>query len=170
MSAEESAFRAQSEESIEVEEDGGVKDGSIFDANQAKAATTTSSRHGDMLLPPTMTKQGLECSIHRCPKALKRELERIFPDTEIGEDFLAIPTAQHAKMDLVRIGQEVENEKDALLETVSRVPGSLPCSPLPAACALLQFMDFAKPVCDELISQGYWADYIDPCSGLPVSV
>ena len=87
-----------------------------------------------------MTKQGLECSVHRCPKALKRELERIFPDTEIGEDFLAIPTAQHAKMDLVRIGQEVEDEKDALLETVSLVPSSPPAAHLllPLANPLLR--------------------------------
>lgn len=29
-------------------------------------------------------------------------------------------------------------------------------------------MSFAKAVCDRLIEQGYWADYIDPCSGLPM--
>lgn len=30
-------------------------------------------------------------------------------------------------------------------------------------------MVLAKLLCDELILEGYWADYIDPCSGLPVS-
>lgn len=29
-------------------------------------------------------------------------------------------------------------------------------------------MAWAQPVCDHLIAQGHWADYIDPCSGLPV--
>ncbi len=29
-------------------------------------------------------------------------------------------------------------------------------------------MGWAVKVCDALIAQGHWADYIDPCSGLPV--
>ena len=29
-------------------------------------------------------------------------------------------------------------------------------------------MEFAKAVCNKLIDRGHWADYIDPCSGLPV--
>jgi len=33
---------------------------------------------------------------------------------------------------------------------------------------MLQFMSFAKPVCERLEAAGYWADYIDPCSGLPM--
>ena len=32
----------------------------------------------------------------------------------------------------------------------------------------MQFMDFAKLVCEWLMGNGYWADYIDPCSGLPM--
>ena len=29
-------------------------------------------------------------------------------------------------------------------------------------------MTLAQVLCDELIVEGFWADYIDPCSGLPV--
>jgi ATP-dependent Lon protease len=29
-------------------------------------------------------------------------------------------------------------------------------------------MTLAQVLCDELIVEGHWADYIDPCSGLPV--
>lgn len=29
-----------------------------------------------------------------------------------------------------------------------------------------QFVEFAREVCGQLQAQGYWADYIDPCSGL----
>ena len=29
-------------------------------------------------------------------------------------------------------------------------------------------MELAKGICEEFIVLGYWADYIDPCSGLPV--
>ena len=30
-------------------------------------------------------------------------------------------------------------------------------------------MEFAKGVCNKATDRGHWADYIDPCSGLPVS-
>ena len=33
---------------------------------------------------------------------------------------------------------------------------------------LVQFMEFAKGVCNKATDRGHWADYIDPCSGLPV--
>jgi hypothetical protein len=99
------SVKETSEEGIEDE---GVAE-SIFKGSVQK----------NMLMPPTMTKPGLEFSVHLCPKALKRELSRVFPDTEISDNFLAIPTAQCAKMDLVRVGEEVEEEKDALLINVS---------------------------------------------------
>ena len=34
--------------------------------------------------------------------------------------------------------------------------------------ALSQFIDFARDFCDKIVAQGYWADFIDPCSGLPM--
>jgi Methylmalonic aciduria and homocystinuria type D protein len=34
----------------------------------------------------------------------------------------------------------------------------------------VQFCEFAKAACDLLAARGYWADYIDPCSGLPVGI
>jgi hypothetical protein len=34
--------------------------------------------------------------------------------------------------------------------------------------AAMQFMSFSKRVCASLSAAGYWADYADPCSGLPV--
>ena len=45
------------------------------------------------------------------------------------------------------MGDAVDKEKDALLE---------------------RFFAFARLVCAALRDQGHWADYIDPCSGLPV--
>ena len=32
----------------------------------------------------------------------------------------------------------------------------------------LQFLEFGEEVCSKIKAQGYWADYIDPCSGLPM--
>lgn len=60
---------------------------------------------------------------------------------------LIIPTCQQSDIDLVNWGEKADNEKDRLLE---------------------QFMEFAKIVCNHLTSLQYWADYIDPCSGLPM--
>ncbi|PSC75053.1 Methylmalonic aciduria and homocystinuria type D mitochondrial [Micractinium conductrix] len=60
---------------------------------------------------------------------------------------LVIPTCQHAQVDLVQMGEKVETEKDRLLE---------------------RFVEFAKVVCERLAAAGHWADYIDPCSGLPM--
>lgn len=60
---------------------------------------------------------------------------------------LIIPTRQRANVELVHMGERVENEKDRLLEN---------------------FMAFAKEVCNYLEARGHWADYIDPCSGLPM--
>lgn len=37
-------------------------------------------------------------------------------------------------------------------------------------CCPAQFMEWSRCVCDRLQDQGYWCDYIDPCSGLPVRV
>ena len=50
-------------------------------------------------------------------------------------------------MELVQRGEDVEDEKDRLLE---------------------RFMDFGAEVCKRLAAAGFWADYIDPCSGLPM--
>jgi len=35
-----------------------------------------------------------------------------------------------------------------------------------ARCA--QFIEFARELCEKIRALGYWADYIDPCSGLPM--
>ncbi len=35
-------------------------------------------------------------------------------------------------------------------------------------CMTLQFIVFGKYLCEQLRARGYWADYIDPCSGLPM--
>jgi hypothetical protein len=68
-------------------------------------------------------------------------------EEEKREKLLIIPTIQKSRVDTVRFGVEVEEEKDRCLE---------------------YFADFARPLCESLRSEGHWADYIDPCSGLPV--
>lgn len=93
------------------------------------------------------------------------------PPARHNAGLLLVPTCQHSKMDLVQTGEAVEEEKDTLLETVQG--NSVLCCLFPAsACptlTCLQFMEFAKGVCNKATDRGHWADYIDPCSGLPVS-
>lgn len=88
----------------------------------------------------------MEYSVHRVPAPIRREVQSVFPKQDLDK-LLIVPTCQHADLDLVSTGEKVEGEKDRLLE---------------------RFMAWAKVVCDKLLEQGHWADYIDPCSGLPM--
>lgn len=69
------------------------------------------------MLPTHKTALGMEFSVHEPPKSLKRELKLVFPGVDV-EDLVIIPTCQHAIHDLVQMGQEIEQEKDRLLEVV----------------------------------------------------
>ncbi len=74
----------------------------------------------------------IECSLHTLPKPLMREFKHVFGEKYLrGEsdgdvsmndsdiEILAIPTNQHARHDLVAVGDEIEAEKDRLLNCVS---------------------------------------------------
>lgn len=120
----------------------------------------------------------LECSVHSLPKQLLREFKHVFRgewrelrpddfaatknDREDNEEddgsinasidettpmLLAIPTNQMAREDLVAVGDHIEAEKNRLLNV---------------------FIKFAQEVCGNFKSRGHWADFIDPCSGLPM--
>ena len=87
-----------------------------------------------------------EYSIHTIPRTHKDEVSAIFPGVST-DDMLVVPTCQRSAVDLVEWGDDAAKEKDKLL---------------------VQFQKLAKAVCDALIAEGHWADYIDPCSGLPM--
>lgn len=102
----------------------------------------------NVLLPPTRVSDHFEVSCLRCPSILLKELQHVFSHVQQAPKstpVTAIVTCQRSDLDLVKYGDDVDEEKDRLLEI---------------------FMDFAKEVCNDLVSQGHWADYIDPCSGL----
>eukprot|EP00238_Polyblepharides_amylifera_P014948 CAMPEP_0196580022 /NCGR_PEP_ID=MMETSP1081-20130531/26406_1 /TAXON_ID=36882 /ORGANISM="Pyramimonas amylifera, Strain CCMP720" /LENGTH=176 /DNA_ID=CAMNT_0041899773 /DNA_START=37 /DNA_END=567 /DNA_ORIENTATION=- len=92
----------------------------------------------------TNTAYGMEYSVHDVPKRFKEELGCIFPGLDLT-GLLIIPTCQNSAVDLVRVGEEIETEKDRLLE---------------------RFMEWAKLVCEKLDTKGHWSDFMDPCSGL----
>ncbi|CAI5527204.1 unnamed protein product [Closterium sp. Naga37s-1] len=100
-------------------------------------------------LPPllltiySLSSLGLLC---RCPRQYKQDMESLFPGQDVSK-LLILPTQQRARVDLVNTGEEVEKEKDRLLET---------------------FAAFASGLVERLSQHGHFADYIDPCSGLPM--
>jgi len=125
--------------------------------------STTMAPSSSTLLEPKLAalagkcNDPIECSVHTLPKPLMREFRHVFgekyqqdamqEDGDNGTELLAIPTNQQAQEDLVAVGEEIEFEKDRLLNV---------------------FLDFGKEICDRIRAMGYWADYIDPCSGLPM--
>jgi len=93
------------------------------------------------------TRAGDEIEVVCVPatKLVARELRQVFPTTELG-DVVVVTTCQRCAVELVNWGDEAAKEKDRLLEA---------------------FVAFAKDVCAALAEKGHWADYVDPCSGLP---
>ena len=69
----------------------------------------------------------LECSVHTLPKPLLREFQHVFGQAYLEDmadnddaslELLAIPTNQQARKDLVAVGDDIEFEKDRLLNVV----------------------------------------------------
>lgn len=90
---------------------------------------------------------GMEYAVCAAPKRVQDQLASIFPGIGNAADLLVVPTCQQSDVDLVNFGEQADEEKDRLLE---------------------RFMKWAVAVCGRLSSAGYWCDYIDPCSGLPM--
>mmetsp|Transcript_12565 Transcript_12565/g.45835 ORF Transcript_12565/g.45835 Transcript_12565/m.45835 type:complete len:173 (+) Transcript_12565:162-680(+) len=86
----------------------------------------------------------LEYSVHSVPKVYKSTFVDMFPKVDV-EKMLVVPTCQHSKLDIVQVGEAVEDEKNRLLEN---------------------FFRFAEKVAEKLKAREQWVDYCDPCSGL----
>jgi hypothetical protein len=83
--------------------------------------------------PRNIKKLLLDISAHRCSKIFLRELRYVFPEEGDLSDIIAIPTMQWARADLVNVGDEIEAEKDRLLERVR----------YPFACLMLSYLSFS---------------------------
>ena len=80
-------------------------------------APAAAARLRATLMPPTLLPNGLQVSVHECPRAIRRELALVLPGVDT-EGLLVVPTCQRAAMDLVNVGPDVAQEKDDLLERV----------------------------------------------------
>ena len=57
------------------------------------------------------------CVWAECPKAIAQEIRGVFPKADPSQ-MLIVPTCQRASIDLVNTGEEVDRERDMLLERV----------------------------------------------------
>ena len=73
-----------------------------------------------VIVPETLLQEDFQVSAHVCPRAMVRELMHVFQGVPSLASAVAIPTVQHTVEDLVRMGEEVEDEKDRCLRNVRR--------------------------------------------------
>lgn len=94
----------------------------------------------NVILPTTKMNDRFEVSMFRTPPLLRRELEHVFSAVTSKDAVTAVLTCQHTATDLVKYGDDADEEKDMRLE---------------------DFVAFAKEYCDALIKKGHWADFIE---------
>ncbi|KAM9124054.1 cobalamin trafficking protein CblD [Pangshura tecta] len=86
----------------------------------------------------------IECAIQTCPELLRKDFESMFPEVT-ANNLTVLTITQKTKNDMTVWSEEVEDERELVLEN---------------------FINGAKEICYALLSEGYWADFIDPSSGL----
>ncbi|KAM6174382.1 cobalamin trafficking protein CblD isoform 1-T1 [Erethizon dorsatum] len=86
----------------------------------------------------------VECVIQTCPELLRRDFESLFPEVA-NSKLMILTVTQKTKNDMTIWSEEVELEREMLLE---------------------KFINGAKEICYALRTEGYWADFIDPSSGV----
>lgn len=89
----------------------------------------------------------LECTAQECPDLMKKDFQDLFPMRDIRSDSLTVITLTHkTENDMSYWSEDVDIEREELTG---------------------QFMIKAEKICRALQEAGYWADFIDPCSGRP---
>ena len=86
----------------------------------------------------------VECAIQTCPELPRRDFESLFPEGATNK-LMILTMTQKTKNDMTVWSEEVENEREMLLE---------------------KFINGAKEICYALRAEGYQGDFIDPSSGL----
>lgn len=97
-----------------------------------------------LLIPP---KSNLECTILTCPSLVKQDLASVFPSKNFGVSPLtAIVLSHRTTAGSNRWSESAVTEREALAESFTRS---------------------AIDICASLKTLGYWADFINPHTGLP---
>ncbi|XP_030065201.1 cobalamin trafficking protein CblD isoform X1 [Microcaecilia unicolor] len=87
----------------------------------------------------------VECAIQACPELLRKDFESMFPELPKSSLMMILTVTQKTENDMTSWSEEVEHEREMMLE---------------------KFINGAKEICHALHANGYWADFIDPSSGL----
>uniref|UniRef100_A0A3P8U4G8 Metabolism of cobalamin associated Db n=1 Tax=Amphiprion percula TaxID=161767 RepID=A0A3P8U4G8_AMPPE len=88
----------------------------------------------------------VECALQSCPELLKKDFQSMFPDAP-SSGMMVVTVTQKTQNDMTSWCAEVEQEREQMLD---------------------KFVDGAKEICYALQREGFWADFIDPSSGLAV--
>ncbi|KAK3544024.1 hypothetical protein QTP70_035035 [Hemibagrus guttatus] len=86
----------------------------------------------------------VECAIQSCPELLKKDFALMFPEAP-SSGMMVLTVTQRTENDMTAWSEEVDQEREQLLA---------------------KFIEGAKEICYALQSEGFWADFIDPSSGL----
>ncbi|XP_070770856.1 metabolism of cobalamin associated Db [Enoplosus armatus] len=86
----------------------------------------------------------VECAIQSCPELLKKDFQSMFPEAP-SSGMMVVTVTQKTQKDMTSWCAEVEQEREQMLD---------------------KFVDGAKEICYALQREGFWADFIDPSSGL----
>ncbi|XP_069011308.1 LOW QUALITY PROTEIN: methylmalonic aciduria and homocystinuria type D homolog, mitochondrial-like [Embiotoca jacksoni] len=86
----------------------------------------------------------VECAIQSCPELLKKDFQSMFPEAP-SSGMMVVTVTQRTQRDMTSWSAEVEQERDQMLD---------------------KFVDGAKEICCALQKEGFWADFIEPSSGL----
>ncbi|GAA6219743.1 methylmalonic aciduria and homocystinuria type D protein, mitochondrial-like isoform X2 [Lates japonicus] len=86
----------------------------------------------------------VECAIQSCPELLQKDFQSMFPEAP-SSGMMVVTVTQKTQNDMTSWCAEVEQEREQMLD---------------------KFIDGAKEICYALQREGFWADFIDPSSGL----
>lgn len=86
----------------------------------------------------------VECAIQSCPDLLKKDIQSMFPEAP-SKGVMVVTVTQKTKNDMTSWCEQVDEERERMLD---------------------MFIAGAKEICYALQTAGFWADFIDPSSGL----
>ncbi|KAM4608396.1 metabolism of cobalamin associated Db [Polymixia lowei] len=86
----------------------------------------------------------VECAIQSCPELLKKDFQSMFPEAP-SSGMVVVTVTQKTHNDMTSWSEEVDQEREQMLD---------------------KFIAGAKEICYALRTEGFWADFIDPSSGL----
>ncbi|XP_026232874.1 metabolism of cobalamin associated Db isoform X1 [Anabas testudineus] len=86
----------------------------------------------------------VECAIQSCPELLQKDFQSMFPEAP-SSGMMVLTVTQKTQNDMTSWCADVEHEREQMLA---------------------KFIDGAKEICYALQKEGFWADFIDPSSGL----